>query len=45
LVVTETEDVTREKLSKLNAVLLPGGDGNYLEYGNLVYDIVKDYND
>lgn len=45
LVVTETEEVTREKLSKLNAVLLPGGDGNYLEYGNLVYDIVKDYND
>ncbi len=45
LVVTETQDETIEKLSKLNAVLMPGGDGDYLAYGNFIYDKIKEYND
>jgi gamma-glutamyl hydrolase len=45
LIVTEDQSVTIEKLSHLNAVLMPGGDGDYLTYGNFVYDKIKEYND
>ena len=45
LVVNEAKEVTIDKLSKLNGVLFPGGDGDYLEYGNFVYDQIKSYND
>jgi gamma-glutamyl hydrolase len=33
LVRGEPEEVTLDKLSKINGVLFPGGDGDYLEYG------------
>jgi len=33
LIMNEKKEVTQEKLSKLNGVLMPGGDGDYLDYG------------
>ena len=41
LVVGEPEEVTLEKLQKLNGVIFPGGDGDYLEYGRLVFKTIK----
>ena len=35
----------QEKLSKLNGVLLLGGDGDYLEFGSTIYEHVKAQND
>ena len=29
----EPRNVTLDKLSKINGVIFPGGDGNYFEYG------------
>lgn len=34
-----------EKLSKVNAVLFPGGDGDYLDFGKEVFNLVKEHND
>jgi len=34
-----------DKLSKLNGVLFPGGDGDYLEFGRFVFNKIKEYND
>jgi carbamoylphosphate synthase small subunit len=45
LILTESQDVTIDKLSKLNGVLMPGGDGDNLEYGRFIYSKIKDYND
>jgi gamma-glutamyl hydrolase len=45
LVYDEPEEVTKEKLSKLDAVLSPGGGGDYLRIGKLVLDEIKKYND
>lgn len=45
LVMNEPVDVTVEKLKKLNGVFMPGGDGDYLEYGRFVYDRIKELND
>jgi len=45
LILGEPEEVTLDKLSKLNGVLFPGGDGEYYEFGNFIYDRVKEYND
>jgi hypothetical protein len=45
LIVTEPESVTNEKLSKLNGVLYPGGDGDYLEYGRNLFWRIKEMND
>jgi len=44
LVLGESRDVTLEKLSHLNGVLFPGGDGDYLEYGRFIYDQILEYN-
>jgi len=33
LIATESEAVTLDKLSRVNGVLFPGGDGDYLAYG------------
>jgi gamma-glutamyl-gamma-aminobutyrate hydrolase PuuD len=38
LINGEDQNVTIEKLSKVNGVLFPGGDGDYLEYGRFVYE-------
>ena len=45
LVNGEDKNVTEEKLSKVNAVIFPGGDGDYLEYGRLVFNMTKEIND
>ena len=45
LVVGESKEVTLDKLSKLNGVLLPGGDGDYMEYGRFIFEKIKEYND
>jgi gamma-glutamyl hydrolase len=45
LVLGEPEEVTLDKLSKLNGVLFPGGDGDYLEFGRFIFNKIKEYND
>jgi gamma-glutamyl hydrolase len=45
LIVTESREVTLEKLKKLNGVFLPGGDGDYVEYGRFIYETIKEFND
>ena len=40
IVYNETEDVTMEKMKHLNGVVLPGGNGDYLELGKRVFDEV-----
>lgn len=44
LIYGEPKEVTLEKLSKLNGIFLPGGGGDYLEIGELVFKTVQDYN-
>ena len=41
LIMGEPAEVTMEKLSKLNGVLLPGGDGDYIDWGRQIFDKVK----
>lgn len=41
LIVGESEEITLAKLKKLNGVLFPGGDGDYLEYGRFIYNTIK----
>ena len=41
LIVNEPRNVTIDKLSRLNGVLMPGGDGDYLEYGRFIFDTIK----
>ncbi len=38
LVNGEAENVTFDKLSRVNGVVFPGGDGDYLLYGRTVYE-------
>jgi len=45
LIMGEPAEVTMEKLSKLNGILLPGGDGDYIDWGRPIFDKVKKYND
>lgn len=45
LVQGEPEAVTLAKLSKINGVLFPGGDGEYLEFGRFIFNQLKEYND
>ena len=45
LINGEPKEVTLEKLSKLNGVLFPGGEGNFVEFGQLIYSTIKEYND
>ena len=45
LIRDDPEDVTLTKLSKLDGVLYPGGDGNYNDFGRFVFEKVLDYND
>lgn len=33
----EESSVTDEKLSKVNGILFPGGDGDYLEKGDYIF--------
>jgi len=45
LIVGESEEDTLEKLKKLNGVIFPGGDGDYLEYGRYIFNTLKAMND
>lgn len=45
IVATDPKEVTIEKLKKLNGVFLPGGSGDYYEYGKFVYETIKEFND
>ena len=45
LIQGEPASVTLDKLSKVNGVIFPGGDGDYLDYGRFVFDAVKKLND
>jgi len=45
LIVGEPGEVTLDKLSKLNGVLFPGGDGDYMDYGRFILNKILDYND
>lgn len=41
----ESDEVTLQKLHKLNGVLMPGGDADYLEKGLFVFEQAKKIND
>ena len=45
LISTEDWTVTQEKINKLDGILFPGGDSDYLEYGRKIYEEVKLIND
>ena len=45
VIMGESWDVTLEKLSKLNGIFFPGGDGDFYAWGKPMFDQVKDYND
>jgi gamma-glutamyl hydrolase len=45
LVRDEDREVTKKKLKGLNGVLMPGGDGNYHDYGKFVFEQVRAIND
>jgi gamma-glutamyl hydrolase len=45
LIVGEPESVTMDKLSKINGILYPGGDGDYLEFGRNLFWKIKEIND
>jgi gamma-glutamyl hydrolase len=45
LIRDDPEEVTLDKLSKLDGVLYPGGDGNYTNFGRFVFEKVLEYND
>lgn len=45
LILGEPEEITMEKLSKLNGVLFPGGDGDYTDYGLEIINKLMEYND
>jgi hypothetical protein len=41
LIMGEPAEVTMEKLSKLNGVFFPGGDGDYIDWGRTIFEKVK----
>lgn len=45
LIRDEPQEVTDAKLDKLDAVLFPGGDGNYSVYGQYVYEKIVQKNE
>jgi phosphoribosylformylglycinamidine (FGAM) synthase-like amidotransferase family enzyme len=36
-IVNDDQTITDDKLTKVNAVLFPGGGGDYLDIGNYIY--------
>lgn len=44
LIWGEPREVTLDKLSKLNGVFLPGGGGDYVEFGEFIFKTVLEYN-
>jgi len=45
LIKDEPKEVTIEKLKKMNGVLFPGGEGDYHDYGKLIFDTIIEIND
>ena len=47
MMTTEDEATTLDKMSKVNGILFPGGGGstNYTDYGRVIYNKAKEYND
>lgn len=45
LINGEDQNVTLDKLSRVNAVIFPGGDGDYLKYGEFVFNKIKEINE
>ena len=45
LVPNMSEEETRERLSKINGVFLPGGDGDYETYARFLYKSIIEMND
>jgi len=45
IIVGEPWQVTMDKLSKMNGVIFPGGDGDYLEFGRKLFWTIKEIND
>lgn len=37
--------MTLDKLSRVNGVVFPGGDGDYLDYGRFVFNAIRQIND
>jgi gamma-glutamyl hydrolase len=45
LVLGESEEITMDKISKLDGVLFPGGGGDYVDYGGKIIQKIMEYND
>lgn len=45
LIWGEDWNTTLDKLLKINGVLFPGGDGDYVEFGRQIINFLQDYND
>lgn len=45
LILGEPEEVTIDKISKLDGVLFPGGDGDYIDFGGKIISKIMEYND
>ena len=45
LILGEDWDVTLDKINRLDGILFPGGNGDYIEFGRSVYNEVKSMND
>uniref|UniRef100_A0A7S3IWN7 folate gamma-glutamyl hydrolase n=1 Tax=Strombidium inclinatum TaxID=197538 RepID=A0A7S3IWN7_9SPIT len=45
LIHGESEEVTKDKLSKINGVLYPGGGGDYMAMGQMIHDEIVAQND
>lgn len=44
LILNDSIEVTLDKLSKLDGVLFPGGDGDYIDYGGKIMGTIMEYN-
>lgn len=45
ILITQSDEEIDEMLSKLNGVVMPGGNGNYLDVGRKIFEKVKEFND
>jgi len=45
LLITQSDEEIYEQLEKLNGVVMPGGNGNYLDLGEKILNKVKEFND
>lgn len=45
IIMYEDWDVTESKLRSLNGLVFPGGDGDYLDWGAPMFDLIVELND